>query len=59
LLVFDKKNKPSAIEIKYSANPKAEKGFWNAIDDLSCKKGVIVYPGGESYPLRKMFLHLR
>lgn len=53
LLIFDKKNKPIAIEIKYSASPKAEKGFWNAIDDLSCKKGVIVYPGKESYPLRK------
>lgn len=53
LLLFDKKNQPVAIEIKYSASPKATKGFWNAYEDLSCKKGFIIYPGTESYPLGK------
>jgi uncharacterized protein len=53
LVVFDRKNRPIAIEIKYSASPKVEKGYWIAYEDLSCKKGFIVYPGDDSYPIRK------
>jgi hypothetical protein len=53
LVLFDSKHKPIAIEIKYSMSPKIERGFWNAYEDLSCKKGYIVYPGAESYPLSK------
>jgi predicted AAA+ superfamily ATPase len=53
LLLFDRKNRPIAVEIKYSASPKVEKGYWIAYEDLSCKKGFIVYPGNESYPLGK------
>jgi predicted AAA+ superfamily ATPase len=49
LLLMDKKNKPVAIEIKYSASPKAARGFWNALEDLSCRKAFIVYPGDETY----------
>lgn len=51
LLLFDNKNKPVAVEIKYSTSPKITKGFWNAFEDLSCKKGFVVYPGKESYPI--------
>ena len=50
LLLVDKKNKPVGVEIKYSASPKAERGFWNALEDLSCRKAFIVYPGEETYP---------
>lgn len=50
VLLVDKKNKPVAVEIKYSASPKAERGFWNALEDLSCRKAFIVYPGEETYP---------
>lgn len=53
LLVFDKTNQPLAIEIKYSLSPKVEKGFWIAFQDLSCKKGFVVYPGNEYYPIGK------
>ncbi len=53
MLIFDKKNRPTAIEIKYSSSPKAERGFWNALDDLTCKRGFVVYPGEESYPIAK------
>jgi predicted AAA+ superfamily ATPase len=53
LVLFDSKYKPVAIEIKYSMSPKVDRGFWNAYEDLSCKKGYIVYPGAESYPLGK------
>lgn len=53
LVLFDSKHKPIAIEIKYSMSPKVDRGFWNAYEDLSCKKGYIVYPGAESYPLGK------
>jgi predicted AAA+ superfamily ATPase len=53
LVLFDSKHKPVAIEIKYSVSPKVDRGFWNAYEDLSCKKGYVVYPGIESYPLGK------
>jgi predicted AAA+ superfamily ATPase len=53
LVLFDSKHRPLAIEIKYSMSPKVERGFWNAYEDLSCKKGYIVYPGAESYPVSK------
>lgn len=52
-VLFDSKHKPVAIEIKYSMSPKVDRGFWNAYEDLSCKKGFVVYPGAESYPLGK------
>ncbi|MBM4135294.1 MAG: ATP-binding protein [Nitrospira sp.] len=51
LLLFDDKNKPIAIEIKYSASPKVMRGFWNAYEDLSCERGFVIYPGEETYPL--------
>ena len=51
MLFFNSKNQPVAVEIKYSLSPKLEKGFWFAYDDLACKKGFVVYPGEESYPL--------
>jgi hypothetical protein len=40
-----------AIEIKYSLSPRLERGFRHAYEDLSCKKGIVIYPGEESYPL--------
>jgi len=58
LVAFDRKNRPIAIEVKYSASPKAEKGYWIAYEDLSCKKGFVVYPGDESYPIGKNVLAL-
>lgn len=53
LLFFDARNRPVAIEIKYSTSPKLSKGFWLAYEDLSCKRGFVVYPGEESYPVGK------
>ena len=53
LILFDSKRKPIAIEIKYSMSPKVDRGFWNAYEDLSCKKGYVLYPGTEYYPLGK------
>jgi predicted AAA+ superfamily ATPase len=58
LILFDSKHKPVAIEIKYSMSPKVDRGFWNAYEDLSCKKGFVVYPGVESYTLGKNVLTL-
>jgi uncharacterized protein len=51
LLFFDKTNSPVAVEVKYSLSPRVTKGFWNALDDLGCKAGFVVYPGEEAYPL--------
>ena len=58
LVLFDSKHKPVAIEIKYSMSPKVDRGFWNAYEDLSCKKGYVVYPGAESYPFGKNVITL-
>ncbi len=44
---------PIAFEIKYSSRPKPGRGFWIALEDLKCRKGYVVYPGTESYPLAK------
>jgi len=51
LVFFDKKNKPVAIEIKYSLSPAVSRGYWNACEDLSCKKWFVIYPGNERYPV--------
>jgi predicted AAA+ superfamily ATPase len=53
LLLLDKTNRLMAVEVKYSLSPKIARGFWNAYEDLACKKGFVVYPGDESYPLGK------
>jgi len=51
LVFFDKKNKPVAIEIKYSLSPAVSRGYWNVCEDLSCKKWFVIYPGNERYPV--------
>ena len=51
ILFFDQQNRPVAVEIKYSLSPKVSRGFWNAMEDLSCQKGFVVYPGSEKYPI--------
>jgi hypothetical protein len=53
LLLTDHPAGPVAIEIKYSLSPKVTKGFWNGYEDLKCRKGFIVYPGEEYYPIDK------
>jgi uncharacterized protein len=40
-----------AIEIKRSLSPKAEKGFYQACEDIQPEKRFIVYPGSERFPL--------
>jgi len=42
-----------AVEIKYSLTPKMTKSSTNAIAELNPKKTWIVYPGKESYPVKK------
>ncbi|MBI4596485.1 MAG: ATP-binding protein [Candidatus Tectomicrobia bacterium] len=51
LLLLDARNRPVAIEIKYSTSPKVTRGFWSAYEDLGCERGFIIYPGEEKYPL--------
>lgn len=40
-----------AIEIKRSLTPKVERGFHHACEDIRPARRIIVYPGGEAYPL--------
>lgn len=51
LLLIDDKGRTIGIEIKHSAAPTVNKGFWSALEDVSCSRGFVVYPGDESYPL--------
>jgi uncharacterized protein len=40
-----------AVEIKRSANPKPERGFHNACEDLQPRRSFVVYPGNERFKL--------
>lgn len=40
------------------SNSAPERGFRNAYEDLSCKRGFVVYPGKERYPIKKNVLAL-
>lgn len=53
LLLINNKKAAIAVEIKYSLSPQVTKGFWSSYRDLHCRKGFIVYPGNETYPLGK------
>ena len=58
LLLFSDSKPPISVEIKYSASPKISKGFWNAYNDLDCRKGFLVYPGEFTYPIAKNIIAL-
>lgn len=49
---------PVAVEIKYASAPKPARGFWQAFADLGCRRGYVVYPGAESYPLAENVITL-
>jgi uncharacterized protein len=40
-----------AVEVKRSLNPRPERGFHTACEDLSPERRFVVYPGEERYPL--------
>jgi uncharacterized protein len=42
-----------AIEIKHSAAPKLERGFYNACEDIQPTHRYVVYSGIEKFPIRK------
>ena len=50
-LVFVDGSNVIAVEVKLSATPKLSRGFWNGFADLKCRKGFVVYPGDERYPV--------
>lgn len=53
-LVVTEAEKPVAcFEIKFSLSPALGKSFWNAFEDLKCKKTFIIYPGETAYPLKE------
>lgn len=41
------------IEIKLSLSPLPSQGFFNAMNDLKCKNGILVYPGDNVYSVQK------
>lgn len=40
-----------AVEIKRSLAPKAERGFYNACEDVDPARRIVIYPGSEPFPL--------
>jgi len=58
LLLVDGRGRIIAVEIKYSLSPKPGRGFWTALEDLSCRQGFVIYPGSEPYPLKEDVLAL-
>jgi len=56
-LVITSGDKPvTCIEIKYSSSPHITSGFGNAMSDLNCTNGLVVYPGNEVFPISKNIL---
>lgn len=52
-LVVVKGDKPVlCIEVKLSLSPLPAQGFFNAMNDLNCKEGLIVYPGEDTYSIK-------
>ncbi|MFA5806586.1 MAG: DUF4143 domain-containing protein [Melioribacteraceae bacterium] len=52
-LVIVKGDKPVlCVEIKLSLSPLPTQGFFNAMNDLNCKEGIIVYPGDDAYSIK-------
>jgi predicted AAA+ superfamily ATPase len=52
LLYFRKPYEPPiAIEIKLSASPAVTRGFREGMKDLKCKRGFVLYPGNDTYPI--------
>ncbi len=42
---------PTAVEAKFSLDPRPTRGFWSALTDLRPVRSFVVYPGTEFYPL--------
>ena len=40
------------IEVKLSLSPLPTQGFFNAMQDLHCNNGIVVYPGEETYTIK-------
>jgi uncharacterized protein len=52
-LVIVKGDKPVlCIEIKLSLSPVPTQGFFNSMNDLNCNKGIIIYPGNDTYSIK-------
>ncbi len=47
------KNNRIAIEVKHSLSPELTKGFRIAFEELKCKKGYVVYPGDDEFPINE------
>lgn len=53
-LVITKGDKPIlCIDAKLSLSPQVSTGFLNAMEDLKCEKGIVIYPGEEIFQVRK------
>lgn len=50
-LVLDTGSTLIPVEIKHTLAPKPSRGFFEALRDLGCSGGYVVYPGKEKYPL--------
>ena len=58
LILVPRADRFLAVEIKHSLDPRPGRGFWSAHEDLRPRKGFVVYPGAERFPLGKDVLAL-
>ncbi|QOJ30317.1 MAG: ATP-binding protein [Ignavibacteriales bacterium] len=53
-LVITRAEKPViGIEIKFSSSPAVSKGFFQGMDDLGCKTGMVIYPGKDTVQIKE------
>ncbi len=53
-LVITKAEKPViGIEIKFSSAPSVSKGFYQGMNDLDCRTGIIIYPGKDTVQIKE------
>lgn len=52
-LILEKGNKRIAIECKGSTSPDLNRGFWNALNDVTFQEVWVVAPVKEAYPIEK------
>lgn len=51
LVLVPRGGRPWAVEIKRSLNPKLERGFYTACEDIKAEQRLVVYPGDETFDL--------
>ncbi|MFA4837913.1 MAG: ATP-binding protein [Candidatus Neomarinimicrobiota bacterium] len=58
LVIVKSSGERIAIEVKFTSTPQLSRGFHTGFADLECKRGFVVYPGKETYPVSEQVIAL-